>query len=31
VDFELDKSIPAGAVDQRELGVIAAAISIEAQ
>jgi hypothetical protein len=29
VDFKLDKSLPAGAVDQRELGLVATAVGLE--
>ena len=31
VDFALDKSIPAGAMDQRELGVIATSVGLESK
>lgn len=31
VDFSLDKSLPSGSVDQRELGVIATAVSLESK
>ncbi len=31
VDFSLDKSIPAGAMDQRELGVIATSVGLESK
>jgi hypothetical protein len=31
VDFTLDKSIPAGAMDQRELGVIATSVGLESK
>lgn len=31
VEFEMDKAVPPGAVDQRELGVVAASVGLEAK
>jgi len=31
IDFALDKSLPAGSIDQRELGVVATSVSLESK